>query len=215
MDAPETPDSITKRKDEVRARMRVLLSALSESDRVACSAAACSRVLASQAFRSAGTVLVYMPMRSEVDITTVVLEAFRCGKSVCVPRVPEGGRLMNAVEITSIDDETMASDALGVRVPRGGREVVADSIDLVIAPGVAFDLRCQRLGRGGGYYDRFLAKMPRSTTLLGICFDCQLVDSIPAQEADIPVHAVITDRRLIERSPQRSPNEPHTQRKHP
>jgi len=200
MDAPDTPESITLRKNAVRASMREQLGSLPHAERAARSAAVCARILKSPAFQSAVCVMLYMPLRSEVDVMSIALEAFRLGKIVCVPRVPDGGRSMHAVEIKSIDDETMATDALGVPAPRSGREMPQDSIDLIITPGVAFDLRCARLGRGGGFYDRFLAKAQRHSTAIGICFDFQLVEEIPTEANDVPVHAVVTDRRAIEGS---------------
>lgn len=204
MDAPDTPDPISDRKNAVRASIRGQLRTLTDAERASRSAAACARILKSPAFQSAVCVMLYMPLRSEVDVMSVALEAFRLGKTVCVPRVADGGKSMQAVEIKSIDDETMASDALGVPAPRSGREMPQDSIDLVITPGVAFDLRCERLGRGGGFYDRFLAKAHRKTTTIGVCFDFQLVDEIPTETGDISVHAVVTDRRAIERSASRT-----------
>jgi len=200
MDAPDTRNPITERKNAVRSSMRAQLQALTDAERAARSSAACARVLKSTAFQSAVCVMLYMPLRSEIDVMSVALEAFRLGKVVCVPRVADGGKSMHAVEIKSIDDESMASDALGVPAPRSGREIMHESIDLVIAPGVAFDVRGGRLGRGGGFYDRFLAKAHRHTTTIGVCFDFQLVDEIPTAADDIPVQAVVTDCRAVERS---------------
>jgi len=200
MDAPDTRNPITERKNAVRSSMRAQLQALTDAERAARSSAACARVLKSTAFQSAVCVMLYMPLRSEIDVMSVALEAFRLGKVVCVPRVADGGKSMHAVEIKSIDDESMASDALGVPAPRSGREIMQESIDLVIAPGVAFDVRGGRLGRGGGFYDRFLAKAHRHTTTIGVCFDFQLVDEIPTEADDIPVQAVVTDCRAVERT---------------
>jgi 5-formyltetrahydrofolate cyclo-ligase len=200
MDAADTRNPITERKNAVRASMRAQLQALTDAERAARSTAACARILKSTAFQSAVCVMLYMPLRSEIDVMSVALEAFRQGKVVCVPRVADGGKSMHAVEIKSIDDEAMTSDALGVPAPRSGREIMHESIDLVIAPGVAFDVRGGRLGRGGGFYDRFLAKAHRHTATIGVCFDFQLLDEIPTEADDIPVHAVVTDRRAVERS---------------
>jgi len=145
--------------------------------------------------------MLYMPMRSEVDVISVALEAFRLGKSVCVPRVDGSRKTMNAVEITSFDDESMNSDSLGVRAPKVGQEIPHEEIDLVIVPGVAFDMHGFRLGRGGGYYDRYLARFSRNTATIGVCFDIQFVEEIPTEPTDIAVHAVVSDRRAVQRDP--------------
>ncbi len=200
MDASHTPHDIIERKNAIRTAMRARLTALDAAQRSEWSVAACARLIRSDAFQQATRVMLYMPMRSEVDVITVALEAFRLGKSVCVPRVPEGRKSMTAVETTSFDDESMDPDALGVRTPKTGQEFPHDALDLVVVPGVAFDMRGFRLGRGGGYYDRYLARLPRSTAMIGICFDFQFVETIPTEPTDIAVHAVVSDRRAVQRA---------------
>lgn len=201
MDASQTPPDITDRKNAIRTDMRARLATLTVNQRAEWSTAACARLIRSDAFQHASSVMLYMPMRSEIDVISVALEAFRLGKSVCVPRVEPGRKTMNAVETTSFDDESMDSDALGVRAPKGGQEIPPDVIDMIVVPGVAFDMRGFRLGRGGGFYDRYLARLPRSTATIGVCFDFQFVESIPTEPTDIAVLAVVSDRRAAQRDP--------------
>lgn len=181
--------------------MRTRLATLTAAQRAEWSTAACARLIRSVAFARASRVMLYMPMRSEVDVISVALEAFRLGKSVCVPRVDGSRKNMNAVETTSFDDESMDSDSLGVRAPKVGQEIPHEEIDLVIVPGVAFDMHGFRLGRGGGYYDRYLARFSRGTATIGVCFDIQFVEEIPTEPTDIAVHAVVSDRRAVQRDP--------------
>ena len=181
--------------------MRTRLATLTAAQRAEWSTAACTRLIRSVAFARASRVMLYMPMRSEVDVISVALEAFRLGKSVCVPRVDDSRKNMNAVDITSFDDESMGSDSLGVRAPKVGQEIPHEEIDLVIVPGVAFDMHGFRLGRGGGYYDRYLARFSRGTATIGVCFDIQFVEEIPTEPTDIAVHAVVSDRRAVQRDP--------------
>ncbi len=181
--------------------MRTRLATLTTDQRAEWSTAACARLIRSVAFARASRVMLYMPMRSEVDVISVALEAFRLGKSVCVPRVDSSRKTMNAVETTSFDDESMDSDSLGVRAPKVGQEILQEEIDLVIVPGVAFDIHGFRLGRGGGYYDRYLARFSRNTATIGVCFDIQFVEEIPTEPTDIAVHAVVSDRRAVQRDP--------------
>ena len=181
--------------------MRTRLAMLTADQRAEWSTAACARLIRSVAFARASRVMLYMPMRSEVDVISVALEAFRLGKSVCVPRVDGSRKTMNAVETTSFDDESMDSDSLGVRAPKVGQEIPHEEIDLVIVPGVAFDMHGFRLGRGGGYYDRYLARFSRNTATIGVCFDIQFVEEIPTEPTDIAVHAVVSDRRAVQRDP--------------
>ncbi len=198
MDASHTPPELTDRKNAIRTAMRARLAALTDTQRSDGSAAVCARLVKSAEFARATTLMLYMPMRSEIDVLSIALEAFRLGKSVCVPRVETGRKAMHAIETSTFDDESMGSDELGVRSPVAGAQIPAEAIDLVIVPGVAFDTRGFRLGRGGGYYDRFLARLPRTTATVGVCFDFQFVDTVPTEPTDIAVQTIVSDRRRIE-----------------
>lgn len=198
MDASHTSAELTRRKDEVRRAMRERLTALSIDDRARWSREACARLVRSPAFQRASMVMLYMPMRSEIDVLPVALEAFRAGKSICVPRVESGRDTMNAISTNSFDDESMVPDAAGVRTPKSGSRVPDEVIDLVVVPGVAFDLSGARLGRGGGFYDRFLGSLKQTTATIGVCFDFQLADAIPVDRQDVRVKAVVSDRRGVQ-----------------
>jgi 5-formyltetrahydrofolate cyclo-ligase len=102
---------------------------------------------------------------------------------------------MHAVEVSSFDDHIMEVDEHGVRMPVGGRLVVPETIDLVVVPALAYDPGGNRLGRGGGYYDRFLGRLRRSATKVGLAFDVQIIDDVPVEERDVQVDMIVTDRR--------------------
>ncbi len=211
MDASQTPPELTDRKNAIRTAMRARLAALTDEQRVSGSAAACAKLIECEAFQRASTVMLYMPMRSEIDVISVALEAFRLGMTVCVPRVETGRKSMHAIETSTFDDESMGADELGVRTPTTGAQIPHESIELVVVPGVAFDARGFRLGRGGGYYDRYLARLSRHTATIGLCFDFQFVDTIPTEQTDIAVHSIVSDRRRIDTQPNHStapPKEP-------
>ena len=141
-------------------------------------------------------VMLYMPLATELDLTPAAISCFQSGQTVCVPRVDWKGRDMVPVEISSFDDEVMEVGEHGVRTPRGGRPLVPHLIDLVIVPGLAFDPSGNRLGRGGGFYDRFLRRLRRSATTVGLAFDVQIIDTVPANDRDFAVTTIVTDRRV-------------------
>ncbi len=103
---------------------------------------------------------------------------------------------MESVEISSFDDEVIAVDDHGLRTPRAGRPIVPSLIDLVIVPGLAFDPAGNRLGRGGGFYDRFLRRLRRSAITAGLAFDAQIIDTVPADDRDFAVDLIVTNRRV-------------------
>jgi 5-formyltetrahydrofolate cyclo-ligase len=182
-------------KADRRADMRRVLAAMAPEDRRERASLATRRLVGLEAFRKATVVMLYMAMETELDTTAIALRAFQLGKVVCVPRVDWERRDMHAVEVSSFDDHIMEVDEHGVRMPVGGRLVVPESIDLVIVPALAYDPSGNRLGRGGGYYDRFLSRLRRSATKVGLAFDVQIIDEVPIEERDVQVDMIVTDRR--------------------
>ena len=92
----------------------------------------------------------------------------------------------------------MDVDERGLRTPSAGRPIPVESIDVVIIPGLAFDTEGWRLGRGGGYYDRFLERVSRQTRLVGIAFDQQVVEVVPHELHDVRMQVIVTDRRTTQ-----------------
>jgi 5-formyltetrahydrofolate cyclo-ligase len=203
-------DSLSQTKAELRDAMRRALAALSPADRGTLSTQVCRRVMALDAFTTADTVMLFLPLPGEVDICPVALRCFQTGRTVCVPRVDWERKRMRAVEIRDIDANNLRETRHGVREPAEGRPIPLEQIGLVLVPGLAFDAQGGRLGRGGGFYDRFLKPGPandrlrsRSWFTCGVCFDFQVVDHVPTDDKDIRLDAVATDRRLLEPCPPR------------
>jgi 5-formyltetrahydrofolate cyclo-ligase len=190
------PEAIDKSKAEIRTRMRAALSAMTDQERAAASSAACTRLSSLEAFDHAAIVMLYLPLAREVDVTPAVLRCFTQGQTVCVPRVDWQRKEMEPVEITSLDDRILDTDEHGVRTPKSGQVIQPGLLDLVVVPGLAYDPNGHRLGRGQGYYDRFLAKLRRNATTIGLAFDQQIVDAVPTNRHDRAVDIVVTDRRV-------------------
>ncbi len=191
-------------KGDIRSRMRDALAAMDDGARHDASAAACSHLTSLDAFRHASVVMLYMPLANEIDLTSAAIRCFRTGKAVCVPRVNWKRQDMDPVEVSSFDDEVMDIDEHGLRMPRSGSPLLPTLIDLVVVPGLAFDPHGNRLGRGGGYYDRFLGRLRRSATTVGLAFDVQIIEVVPADERDMSVDIVVTDRRVTHAAGARS-----------
>ena len=185
-------------KSNLRDRMRKAMADLGPESRHDASAAACLRLATLEAFRHASVVMLYMPLPTELDLTAAAIRCYRQGKTVCVPRVDWSRRDMVPVEISSFDDEMMEIDDHGLRMPREGSPLVPRLIDLVIVPGLAFDTAGNRLGRGGGFYDRFLRRLRRSATTVGLAFDAQIVDAVPVDDGDFGMDIIVTDRRMCQ-----------------
>jgi len=184
-------------KTVLRTEVRGHVRAIDPRERAEASDLACRRLAELPAWSRAATIMLYVPLRSEVDTTPLALECFREGRTVCVPRVDWDRGEMHPVETTSFEDEALVTDERNLRTPTAGRPVVPASIDLVVVPGLAFDPDGGRLGRGGGFYDRFLARTDQRTLRIGIAFDAQIVPLVPREPHDVLMDAVVTDRRLL------------------
>ena len=189
-------------KAEWRRHMKGLLAAVPAADLERRSTLAAERLMASAWWREADTVLAYLAMPGELDTGAIVRAARGGGKTVACPLIAEG-YLRFRVIAAPVDH--LARDAWGIPQPDPSWpawqvEAVAGSV-LVVTPGLAFDQGLHRLGRGRGYYDRFLARLRAApgvrSVAVAFCLDEQVVDDLPRDDRDQPVDGIVTDRRTL------------------
>lgn len=178
----------------------------------------CEHLLAHPALLSARTLMVYAPLNDEVDVRPLAAgwalmasrERERGGtdegggprppRRLCVPRMNWPDRSMEAVEVVDWDHDLVLS-RLGLREPRADLAVVpAAEVDVVIVPGLAFDATGARLGRGAGFYDRFLARLSARTVTIGVAFSVQVVPRVPIETHDVRVRFVATGEGVVRAS---------------
>ena len=193
-------------KPEARAWARGLLRSVDTEARAERSAAAAARVESLEAFRSCDLLLVFLSMPTEIDTSAVIRAAIREGKRAAAPRM-EGGEIVFA----SLDEywESLPRDAMGIPTPPEGRALsqaeLVRSGAFALVPGLLFDGTGRRLGRGRGYYDRFLAAMLAAMAArdpgasdgffvpCGFCYEVQVVPRVPTARGDMRVPLVVTD----------------------
>jgi 5-formyltetrahydrofolate cyclo-ligase len=160
------------------------------------------RLVSLTCFRQAAVVLTYLSMIGEVATRQVVALAQNAGKRVFAPRITGDELEFHLLPEQNTDLEY---NSYGIAEPPAGRPLFNPAGEgntvLIITPGLAFDRAKQRLGRGRGYYDRFLARLRTHNvytyTILGVCFSEQLLPAVPADEHDIPMDMVMTEREII------------------
>ena len=182
-------------KSAVRKRLRDLLDRMSDADRHAKSIAACALVTASPEFDAARCVMLYVSIPTEVDTAPLALRAWQEGKTVVVPKVSWDQRRMLPIEISSLTTG-MTSTGPGIREPIAGNPMPLDMIDLVIVPGLGFTNTGYRIGRGMGFYDRFLAQSEFLGISCGLAFSEQVVTDLPVLDHDVPLSMLATDKGL-------------------
>ena len=180
-------------KHKIRTHIKDKLKSHSELAKSLKSDIIRDRLFNEEVFKKAGVVMFYVSLKDEVSTLSMIDEALKAGKRVCVPVILKEEKRLIAGEIKDRKKD-LEKQHFGIYQPAEGRvkEVPLDDIDLVIVPGVAFDKNNVRLGRGHGYYDRFLCAVPNSTKTIGLAFDFQVVNSLPKDSHDIPVWKTIT-----------------------
>ncbi len=148
-------------------------------------------------FDQADVVLFFASFRSEVSTFPIMEEALRLGKSVLLPRVNAHKRELRLFEIRGIDELSPGYMRIPEPAVSGKRERDVNDASLVVLPGAAFDPEGDRLGYGGGYYDRLLARLTRKIPLVALAYEEQIVDSLPFDVHDIKVDVIVTDGRVI------------------
>ncbi|MFD3447727.1 5-formyltetrahydrofolate cyclo-ligase [Microbacteriaceae bacterium 4G12] len=138
---------------------------------------------------------ITISVNREVSTYSIIEQAWNEGKRVVVPKCNSKTRTMTFYEITSFHQLETVYMNLQEPVTALTKEVSASDIDLLLMPGVAFTKRGDRLGYGGGYYDRFLTQYDGKTVALA--FSVQIVPEIPVQEFDQPVQKIITEKQVI------------------
>ena len=182
-------------KAAIRRELKAKLDAMTEAQRHAKSVAACSLLSASPEFGAARVVMLYLSTPEEVDTAPLALRAWQAGKTVVVPKVAWDQRRMLPVEINTLQTG-MTTTGPGVREPIAGKPIPVDFIDLVVVPGVGFTPTGYRIGRGMGFYDRFLAQPEFVGISCGLAFDEQIVEQLPVLDHDMPLAMLVTDRGI-------------------
>jgi 5-formyltetrahydrofolate cyclo-ligase len=196
-------------KNQIRANMKVFLAGLSSHDRHVRSLAACQQLIGTREFKNAQTIMIFMSMPSEVETSTLAVKAWQEGKNIAVPRIDWDAKRMEPVEITSLDVGMQTAGPAGappVRQPVTGKVVPLGVIDMVVIPGLAFDRKGYRVGRGRGFYDRFLCQQDFQGARCALCFHEQLQEAgVPCEPHDIPMDLIVTDREVVRCHPGAKP----------
>ena len=183
-------------KPQLRRQLQDKLLALQPEQRDRKSRQACERLVSTEQFQNASTVMLFVSLPYEVDTSEAILNAWQLGKTVAVPKVSWEQKHMIPVQIKSLETG-FSTEAWGLRNPTAGVPVPFSDIDLVVTPGLGFDRKGNRLGRGGAYYDRFFAHEELRACRCGFAFAEQVIDSLPVTEHDQPVDLLVTDKEIM------------------
>lgn len=173
-------------KKELRRQIRQLKRAMTEEQINAASAKLGELFAGTAQYQNARTIYGYLPYNQEVRTVPMLERAIQDGKRVAVPKV-----YGDDMKFIYMDDlSQVALGYAGIPEPMADGPVADDPTALVLMPGMAFTKNGDRMGYGGGFYDKFLAAEPNHPTV-ALCYAFQMVESLPTEEYDIPVDCVL------------------------
>jgi len=189
-------DTIREAKAQLRREVRADLNRMSPEERSAASAVARDRLREQSAWQSAKSVLFFAPLPGELDIWPLLQPGVEEGKGICLPRFDEERNHYIACQVGN-GTSHVKTGRFGIREAADScEELSLNRLDLILVPGVAFDARGRRLGRGKGFYDQMLAAARGLTC--GVAFDQQIVREIPVEAHDVHVNCILTPSRWFE-----------------
>ena len=173
-------------KKELRAQIRQMKRAMTEEQIEQASAKLGQLFVQTSQYKNAKTIYGYLPYNQEVRTVPMLEQAIRDGKRVAVPKVY--GDDMKFIYMDDLSQVELGY--AGIPEPVADGPVADDPTALVLMPGMAFTEKGDRMGYGGGFYDKFLASQPEHPTV-ALCYAFQMVESLPTEEYDIPVDCVL------------------------
>lgn len=181
-------------KLNIRSLIGERLAEMPSTVRAAHSSIVCARVVEAILNRRATSAMLYLAKAPELDLDEAIEALLAEGLTVAVPKVHATGHSMEPVGLASLDPSGMTVDRFGIRTPRSPTPLEAASLDAIVVPGLAFDAHGGRLGRGAGFYDRFLNRLETRPFCVGVCFHCQLVPTLQTAAHDEPMDATLTEK---------------------
>ncbi len=191
----KNPERIELLKKNFRKKIQKKRNNLSVEYRGKSSKLIAEKFFSTVHYISSKIILIYHPFKSEVDTAIIIREALKNKKNIVLPRVHN-----NKLELFFVNNpsEQLERGSYHIMEPVAElcRPAKISDIDLAVVPGVSFDKNLNRLGYGGGYYDKILLQIPPKVKKIALCFDIQVVNSIPVLEHDIKIDMLITETKI-------------------
>lgn len=184
-------------KHKLRARVLERRESFSNSKIALWSHLVQARAIGFPPYLNAGSVVLYSPLGNEVGTEEIRDHALSMGKKLFYPKLGKNASL-DVVLVKSVKE--LRRGHYGILEPVGGKVITDENQEslMVFAPGVAFDIQGNRLGRGGGWYDRVLERWGDKVRTIGLAYEFQLVEELAIERWDRKMHHVITEERIID-----------------
>jgi len=181
-------------KSDLRKQLLARRGALDAPEVVAASRMAQQSLMATQEFVRGTVIALYAPIRNELDTAFVLRHAIACGMTVLLPVVSGAGLIFRRIG----SPDSLKRGAFGILEPdESCMEVSPREADVIVVPGIAFDLSGRRIGYGKGFYDRVLHNLEGKGKLIGFCYDFQLLTEIVDEPHDVVMDMIVTEHRVV------------------
>lgn len=181
---------MTNTKLELRNQIKAVLKTLSNSDKIRFSDEIFKNLIAIDEFQKGNVFFVFKSMMSEPITDCIIQYCFKNGKRVFVPKI--NNDTMDLVEV--FEDTKYRVNFYGIAEPKSHNVIKDLNVDINIIPLLAFNIDCNRLGHGKGYYDKYLKGC--KGLKIGLGFECQKVDNLPIEKHDIPLDYIISEKKV-------------------
>lgn len=173
-------------KKDIRRSVRAAIKAMGSDDKESQAALLCSAALGHPLLQNARVVALFAPLPDEPDISPLISTLYeKC--TVVLPRING-----DTMDFYPYSPHTMSCGSYGINEPQGGEPVAPSAIDVMLVPGVSFTREGYRLGRGKGYYDRYMSQVGFRAYRIGVCFEQQIVDILPVEEHDVRMDEILS-----------------------
>jgi 5-formyltetrahydrofolate cyclo-ligase len=196
MKSSSSGKDIQKLKRKIRSGIQHERDTLDETIRQDKSLQIANKFIGLSQYDESSCMLAYHPFRSEIDTRIIIRDAITRGKKIALPRVGKEG--LELFYIKNLEED-LEPGTYGIMEPIPSRCEKAEPshVDLAIVPGVGFDRKHNRLGYGGGFYDRLLTCIPVGVPKIALAFDLQVIDKVPVSEHDLKIDILITESQIF------------------
>lgn len=183
-------------KDQIRREILRIRNSLSENEMVVNSNIISNMVISTKEYKKSSSIGLYFPIGSEVNTIEIMKHSLATNRTISLPRIIDSNQILffKIIE-NSFEDIKMTKGKYGI-LENSMSDFIITKMDLLIVPGIAFDLKGNRIGYGKGYYDRFLSKL-KANNIMALAFENQIIDKVPKTQNDIPVNVIVTEKRII------------------
>ena len=184
-------------KKNLRYKIQIARDKIPEEIRIEKTRQIAANFIKTDEYRKAKAVLIYYPFRSELDTTIILKKAQKDGKKIILPRVL--GDRLDLYFVENLKTQ-LEKGNFGIMEPITNicKSASISDIDLAVIPGVCFDKNFNRIGYGGGFYDRLIPLLHKGIKKISLCFEMQVIDRIPVSCHDVKVDKIITESNTYE-----------------